>query len=243
MTHCLGDAVSPDCPLSSNGIPASAPITTSQAVSGAHTTPRRRQGRHERGPCVFSWKSRKSSTPRNGRPRQCASVAPGGPSFAARRLRAPDSRPRRLVRSKLACWANSGNAVQHALGADVFVDIRPMHTVPAADQPPLRPLRCRSVGQPLRPRKRYADDPAVRQVGGDGLVRDLDAGDSSLRANGRPLPSACCRRPAPTRRPRGPRTSDPPALASGAAARRAPGPHSEHARTPPPSLETTDALR
>jgi hypothetical protein len=75
------------------------------------------------------------------------------------------------------------NAVQHAFGADVFIDVGPMDPVTVPNQAPIRALSWRRVRQPPRPRERHADHASIDQVGRDRFVGDVDAIDSRFNAD------------------------------------------------------------
>jgi hypothetical protein len=77
----------------------------------------------------------------------------------------------------------SGLAVEHALCADILIDIRPMNPVTIANQFPVGPLCRRRFRQAPRPRQRYTDDAPVHQVGGDEFVRHFDTVDSNFNAD------------------------------------------------------------
>jgi len=68
--------------------------------------------------------------------------------------------------------------VQHPLGTQVLVDVRPMDTLAITDERVLGSLSRRRVGKPPGPHKRHADDATVDEIRGDCLVRNLDAADS-----------------------------------------------------------------
>ena len=56
------------------------------------------------------------------------------------------------------------------LCADVFIHIRPVHSVAVACEFPIGSLRWRRVRQPRRPRQWHADDTPINQVRGDCFV-------------------------------------------------------------------------
>src|SRR6266545_336743 len=99
---------------------------------------------------------------------------------AARRLHRPVGR-RYGIRATL--WTTGRNPVEHAFRADVFIDVRPVHSVAVADEFPIRTLRGGRVGQPPRPRQWHADDTSINQVSRNCLVVDVDAGDPGLNAD------------------------------------------------------------
>lgn len=64
-------------------------------------------------------------------------------------------------------------AIQHAAGADVFVHVRPVNVLAAADDLVLSPRRGRCVREPPRPGEGYADRAAAGEVGGNQVVGHL----------------------------------------------------------------------
>src|SRR5437867_610267 len=107
--------------------------------------------------CAGSWRWRR------GRGAQASASAP---ALFALLLRRP-------------CWS----AGEHALGADVFIDVRPVDALTVADDLVFRPLGRAGGGKPPRPGKRDADDPTIREMGRDRLVGDFDAIDPGIAAS------------------------------------------------------------
>jgi hypothetical protein len=73
--------------------------------------------------------------------------------------------------------------MKHAIGADVLIDVRPVHSVSISNQRPIGSLLRFGVGEAPRPGERHADDTPVNQVGGDRLVRDIDVIDARFNAD------------------------------------------------------------
>ena len=55
-------------------------------------------------------------------------------------------------------------AIEEALNADVFVEVRPVEAMSLADKPPSAPLVGRAVKQPGEPGQRYGNRPSVGQL-------------------------------------------------------------------------------
>jgi hypothetical protein len=51
--------------------------------------------------------------------------------------------------------------VKQTFGAEVFVDVRPVHALPGSDQPPVCSLRWSCFGQSPRPRERDTNHATV----------------------------------------------------------------------------------
>src|SRR5439155_19698193 len=90
----------------------------------------------------------------------CSSTA-----FLACRLRAF---VRRLLEALSGALGGNGfglrttgrRAMEHALNAEVFVDVRPVHSLPCADDAKIGPLRRSGFRQPPGPCERHANDSA-----------------------------------------------------------------------------------
>src|SRR5262245_9173343 len=76
-----------------------------------------------------------------------------------------------------------GYAMEHAIGADIPIDVRPIHAVAVSNQLPIGALLRRGVREPPRPGQRNADDTPVTQVGRDCLVCDVDVIDARFNAD------------------------------------------------------------
>src|SRR5918992_2429991 len=69
-------------------------------------------------------------------------------------------------------WPVGWDAVKHALNAEVFIDIRPVHSLTAPDETPVRAFGRGCLRQAPGPSERHADHPSVREVGGDLVLGD-----------------------------------------------------------------------
>jgi len=135
-----------------------------------------REASHTRLIERFSWLTHcRSAASRTGTRLRFSLTLP-----AARRLQRAVSR---RCRTSTVLWATRGNPAEHAFCADIFIDIRPVHSMAVAYEFPIGALRWRRVGQPPRPRQWHADDTPINQVRGDCFVVDVDAGDPRLNAN------------------------------------------------------------
>ena len=61
------------------------------------------------------------------------------------------------------------------LDADILVEIRPVDSFPAADQPPIPTLAWRRMNEPGIPRQRYRNRPSVGEIDGECVVADRHA--------------------------------------------------------------------
>jgi len=66
------------------------------------------------------------------------------------------------------------HAAKHPLDADVLIDIRPVNSLSGADNSPFRALSGRRFRKPPRPRQWHADNPAVNEIGRNGVGGKLD---------------------------------------------------------------------
>src|SRR6266404_1643179 len=76
-----------------------------------------------------------------------------------------------------------GHSVEHALGADVLIDIRPMDTLAAADNAEVGSLSRSRLRQAPRPRERNTDHTAIDKVGDDLVLGHPDAQDPRFAAS------------------------------------------------------------
>jgi hypothetical protein len=75
------------------------------------------------------------------------------------------------------------HAVEHTFHADVFIDIRPVHTLPVPDKLKVCPLPWCRFRQPPGPDERYTDDAAVHQIRNNGVGCNLNVPNPRLRAS------------------------------------------------------------
>jgi len=75
------------------------------------------------------------------------------------------------------------HTVEHTLHADVFIYIRPVHTLSVPDKLKARPLPWCRFRQPPRPDERYADDAAVHQIRNNGVGCNFNVPNPRLRAS------------------------------------------------------------
>ena len=104
---------------------------------------------------------------------------------ALRRL-ARRCRLRPLVRRPCqSAWGLEGawsrNPAEHTLGADVFIDVRPVDPVTVTNQLPMRPLGRRRVRETPRPRQWHTDHSAVGKMSRNRLVGDLNPPNRRFR--------------------------------------------------------------
>ena len=77
----------------------------------------------------------------------------------------------------------SGHALEHALGADVFVDVWPMNAMTIANEFPVRSLRECCFRESPRPCKWNTNDASVNQTRSDRVVRYFNVSDSIFNAD------------------------------------------------------------
>ena len=63
--------------------------------------------------------------------------------------------------------------MKQPFGAEVFINVWPVHTLAGSDQPPVGALRRRCLGQSPGPRGRYAYDATVGKMRDDLVLGDL----------------------------------------------------------------------
>ena len=68
--------------------------------------------------------------------------------------------------------SSSGNAVKHAFGADILIDVWPMDAMTVSDDFPVCPLFERCLGQPPRPGQRHADCAPIHELSRNGIFGD-----------------------------------------------------------------------